>query len=77
MAFIGIFKATDNGYEGMLETLTLKAKLTIEPAKKSNDNQPDYRVFQIAEGPPHQLPYRECARDCRESLGMRHTFRTL
>jgi uncharacterized protein (DUF736 family) len=50
MAIIGTFKATKDGYEGTLETLTLKAKLTIEPAKKNNDNQPDYRVFQIAEG---------------------------
>jgi len=50
MAIIGIFKATKDGYEGTLETLTLKAKLTIEPAKKTNDNQPDYRVFQIADG---------------------------
>lgn len=49
MAIIGIFKATQNGYEGTVETLSLKAKLTIEPAKKNNDNQPDYRVFQVTE----------------------------
>jgi uncharacterized protein (DUF736 family) len=49
MATIGIFTAKDNGYEGAIETLTLKAKLTIEPAKKSSDNQPDYRVFQITD----------------------------
>ena len=49
MAIIGIFKATKDGYEGTLETLTLKAKLTIEPAKKNSDNQPDFRVFQITD----------------------------
>jgi len=49
MATIGTFKATDNGYEGTLETLTLKARLSIEPAKKSSDNQPDYRVFHITD----------------------------
>jgi uncharacterized protein (DUF736 family) len=49
MAIIGILKATKDGYEGTLETLTLKAKITIEPAKKNNDNQPDFRVFQITE----------------------------
>ena len=49
MAIIGIFQATKNGYEGTLETLTLKANLTIEPASKKNDNQPDYRVFQVTE----------------------------
>ena len=49
MAIIGTFKATDNGYEGTIETLTLKANLTIEPANKKNDNQPDFRVFQITD----------------------------
>ena len=47
MAIIGTFKATENGYEGRLESLTRKAKLTIEPATKNNDNQPNYRVFHI------------------------------
>jgi uncharacterized protein (DUF736 family) len=49
MATIGSFKATDKGYEGTIETLTLRAKLTIEPAKKNSDNQPDYRVFHVTE----------------------------
>jgi len=49
MAIIGIFKATNNGYEGTLETLTLRASVTIEPARKSSDNQPDFRVFQVTE----------------------------
>ena len=48
MAIIGTFKATENGFEGTLESLTLPAKLSIEPAKKNTDNQPDYRVFHIA-----------------------------
>jgi len=49
MATIGIFKATENGYEGHIETLLLKAKLAIEPARKSSDNQPDYRVFHVTD----------------------------
>jgi len=49
MAIIGSFKATENGYAGSIETLTLKAQLTIEKANKSSDSQPDYRVFQVAE----------------------------
>ena len=49
MATIGIFKATSNGYEGTLETLTLRASVTIEPARKSSDNQPDFRVLQVTE----------------------------
>jgi uncharacterized protein (DUF736 family) len=49
MAIIGTFKATENGYVGKLEALTLKANLTIEPARKNSDNQPDYRVFHVNE----------------------------
>jgi uncharacterized protein (DUF736 family) len=49
MAIIGTFKATDTGYEGNIETLSLKAKLAIEPAKKNNDSQPDFRVFQVTD----------------------------
>lgn len=49
MAIIGIFTATENGYEGSIETLTLRAKISIERAKKGNDNQPDYRVFHVTE----------------------------
>jgi uncharacterized protein (DUF736 family) len=49
MATIGTFKAANNGFEGTIETLTLKAKLSIEPAKKSSDNQPDYRVFHVTD----------------------------
>src|ERR1700730_17268732 len=49
MAIIGIFKATDKGYEGSIETLTLKASISIEAVTKKNDNQPDYRVYQVTE----------------------------
>jgi uncharacterized protein (DUF736 family) len=49
MAIIGIFQATENGYEGTLETLTLKAKISIESANKNNDKAPDYRVFQVTD----------------------------
>jgi uncharacterized protein (DUF736 family) len=47
MVIIGTFKTTSDGYEGTIETLKLKANLIIEPAKKTNDNQPDFRVFQV------------------------------
>ena len=47
MAIIGILKATENGYEGTLQTLTLGAKIAIEQAKKTSDNQPDFRVFHV------------------------------
>lgn len=49
MAIIGNFTATDKGYEGTIETLTLRAKLSIEPANKTSDNRPDFRVFHITD----------------------------
>jgi uncharacterized protein (DUF736 family) len=49
MAIIGTFKATKDGYEGTIETLALRADLTIEPAKKNNGNQPDFPVFQVTD----------------------------
>src|SRR6202161_3910132 len=50
MATIGTFKKDGAGYAGSIETLTLKAKITFEPANKKSDNAPDFRVFHIAEG---------------------------
>ena len=48
MATIGTFKKDGNGYAGNIETLTLKAKITFEPANKKSDNSPDFRVFHLA-----------------------------
>jgi uncharacterized protein (DUF736 family) len=46
MSIIGSFKATENGFTGSIETLTLKAQVTIEPVEhKSNDKAPDFRFF--------------------------------
>ncbi|MGA7081385.1 MAG: DUF736 domain-containing protein [Terriglobales bacterium] len=50
MASIGTFQKDGAGYEGGIETLTLKAKITFRPADKKSDNAPDFRVFHIAEG---------------------------
>ena len=46
MAIIGNFKATENGYAGNIETLTLKAEVEFEPVeRKSSDKAPDFRIF--------------------------------
>lgn len=50
MATIGTFKKDGKGYAGIIETLTLKAKITFEPTDKKSDKAPDFRVFQIADG---------------------------
>jgi uncharacterized protein (DUF736 family) len=49
MATIGEFKKDGNGYAGSIETLTLKAKITFEPANKKSDKAPDFRVFHIGD----------------------------
>lgn len=50
MAAIGhVTKLEDGRYKGELKTLSIRAEIIITPnADKSNDNQPDYKVF--AEG---------------------------
>lgn len=45
MAIIGTFTKTDNGYQGSLATLTLKAKLTFTPAEKTGEKSPDFRIY--------------------------------
>jgi uncharacterized protein (DUF736 family) len=49
MATIGVFTKDGAGYAGNIETLSLRAKITFEPANKKSDNAPDYRVFHIAD----------------------------
>jgi uncharacterized protein (DUF736 family) len=45
MAIIGTLVAVENGYEGTLETLTIKAKVLLEKRQKTKDKHPDYDVF--------------------------------
>jgi uncharacterized protein (DUF736 family) len=45
MAIIGTFTKQDNGYQGSLATLTVKAKLNITPVEKTVEKSPDYRVY--------------------------------
>lgn len=46
MAIIGNFKATDNGYVGTIETLTLKVEVEFVPVeRKSSEKAPDFRIF--------------------------------
>ena len=45
MATIGTFTKTENGYNGSIETLSMKAtKVTFVPAEKTGEKGPDYRV---------------------------------
>ncbi len=45
MATIGRFTKTEKGYNGSIETLTLKStKVAIVPTDKAGEKGPDYRV---------------------------------
>jgi uncharacterized protein (DUF736 family) len=45
MAIIGTFTKQENGsYSGSLTTLTVKAKININPVEKTSDKAPDFRV---------------------------------
>jgi uncharacterized protein (DUF736 family) len=45
MAQIGSFKNTGAGYTGRIETLTLKADVTLEPIRSQSEKAPDFRAF--------------------------------
>lgn len=45
MATIGTFTASDNGYTGMIKTVTLSIKAKFVASGKDNDKAPDYRIF--------------------------------
>lgn len=45
MAIIGIFTKQENGgYNGTIETLTLKAQATFELLTKRGEKSPDFRI---------------------------------
>ncbi len=49
MAIIGTFTKDGAGYAGTIETLSLRGRLTFEPATKKYGNAPDFRVFHLAD----------------------------
>ena len=44
MATIGTFTASNNGFTGSVNTLTLNVKATFVASEKDNDKAPDYRI---------------------------------
>ena len=45
MAIIGTFTKQENGsYSGSLATLTVKAKISINPVEKTSGKAPDFRI---------------------------------
>ena len=41
---IGNFKKTDDGYSGVIKTLTFTTDAVFEPIEKKSDKSPDYRI---------------------------------
>lgn len=44
MPAIGYVSRHQNGFKGQLNTLSIRADITIVPSTKTSDAQPDYRV---------------------------------
>ncbi|MFB1118813.1 DUF736 domain-containing protein [Dickeya dadantii] len=44
MANIGTFTAQNNGFTGILRTLTLNVKVRFIPCDKSSEHAPDFRI---------------------------------
>jgi uncharacterized protein (DUF736 family) len=42
---LGTFTREDAHFTGAINSLTLKAKATIQPIDKAHDNAPDYRIY--------------------------------
>ena len=45
MTTIGTFTRNGTEYFGTITTLTVKAKASIKPVEKANDQAPDYRLY--------------------------------
>jgi uncharacterized protein (DUF736 family) len=41
---IGHFQTTDDGYTGVIKTLTFTTEAVFEPAERKSEQSPDYRV---------------------------------
>lgn len=41
---IGNFKTTDDGYSGVIKTLTFTTEAVFVPAERHSDKSPDYRI---------------------------------
>lgn len=45
MAIIGSFTKQEDGYQGTIKTLALKAKVSIVPVEKTKEKAPDHRLY--------------------------------
>jgi uncharacterized protein (DUF736 family) len=72
MATIGTFKKDGDEFSGTLETLTMKANITLIPNAKKSDAAPDYRVFQQTEEFTSEIgaAWKKSAKDGSEYLSV-------
>ncbi len=45
MSIIGTFTKQNDGFQGNIETLTIKAKANFVSVEKSGDKAPDFRIY--------------------------------
>ncbi|MDD4617071.1 MAG: DUF736 domain-containing protein [Alphaproteobacteria bacterium] len=45
MSIIGTFTKQNDGFQGNIETLTIKVKATLVAVEKSGDKAPDFRLY--------------------------------
>lgn len=45
MAIIGIFTKKDDGYDGVIKTLSIQVQASVVPNTKQSENAPDYRIL--------------------------------
>ncbi|WP_316195595.1 MULTISPECIES: DUF736 domain-containing protein [unclassified Bradyrhizobium] len=70
MATIGTFTASEDGYTGMIKTLSLSIKVKFVAFQKDSDKAPDYRIF--AGSTEFGAAWRKTARDSdREYLSVK------
>jgi uncharacterized protein (DUF736 family) len=72
MATIGTFKKKGDEFSGTIETLTLKANITLSANSKKSDSAPDYRVFQQTEDFTSEIgaAWKKSAKDGSEYLSV-------
>ena len=70
MATIGSFTASDNGYTGLVKTLTLNVKAKFVATEAENDKAPNFRI--IAGSTEFGAAWKKTARDSdREYLSVK------
>lgn len=72
MATIGTLKKDGEEFSGTLETLTIRARISLSPNAKKSDKAPDYRIFQQTDDFTSEIgaAWKKTAKDGSEFLSV-------